>query len=108
MLANKPGRDTPKNPTKIDLSQFNLVWSDEFDGTELDRAKWDTPHHERHNGCRWRTQYVTVKDGTCRAPAYLKLSVEAAQWCGPTHLWEKDMPEEDVFEIDYVRVYQKR
>ena len=46
--------------------------------------------------------------GTCRKPAYIKLSVEAAPWCGPTHLWEKNMPEEDVFEIDYVRVYQKK
>lgn len=274
LLQNKPGKDSPKNPAKIDLAQYKLVWQDEFNGTELDRTKWDTPHHERQGASRWRSQYVSVKDGTCRiaikkvndptyryesagirtskgydpkdylyayqygyaetrcrlpkhvrsdywaafwllagdvvagrnadtrlgteidifesfnlwnrgrmshvlhwggygathnaggldsgehrelfdgefhtfglywdenqyifyidgvevtrtdakgfgssdngktkslgtcrAPAYLKLSVEAAPWAGPTHLWEKDMPEEDLFEIDYVRVYQKK
>jgi hypothetical protein len=46
--------------------------------------------------------------GTLRKPAYLKLSVEAANWSGPHWDWEVNMPEEDVFEIDYVRVYQKK
>ena len=46
--------------------------------------------------------------GTLRKPAYIKLSVEAAPWCGPSHLWEKEMPEKDVFEVDYVRVYRKK
>ena len=32
----------PKTPNgqKLDLSKFELTWSDEFDGTELDRGKW--------------------------------------------------------------------
>ncbi|MCL1910306.1 MAG: family 16 glycosylhydrolase, partial [Kiritimatiellaeota bacterium] len=66
LLANKPGADSPKNPAKIDLSKFKLVWSDEFDGDTLDRTKWDTPHQDRQDGSRWHTRNVTVKDGTCR------------------------------------------
>ena len=26
---------------EVDMSQFELVWSDEFDGDALDRTKWD-------------------------------------------------------------------
>ncbi len=44
--------------------------------------------------------------GTAREPAYIKLSVEAAPWAGPTGGWEKEMPESDDALIDYVRVYQ--
>lgn len=47
----------------------------------------------------------TRSQGTCRDEAYIKLSVEAAPWSGPTHLWEKDQPKEDRLECDYIRVY---
>ncbi len=43
--------------------------------------------------------------GTCRGEAYIKLSIEGAPWCGPTSNWEKDMPEEDSLQCDYIRVY---
>lgn len=29
-------------PTDLDLSQFELIFSDEFNGTSIDEAKWDT------------------------------------------------------------------
>lgn len=48
-----------------------------------------------------------LSSGTCRKPAYIKLSVEAAPWAGPNGGWESNLPEHDVFEVDYVRVYQK-
>lgn len=50
----------------------------------------------------------TVSKGTSRRPAIAKISVEAAPWAGPTSAWEKEMPKEDVFEVDYIRVYQGR
>lgn len=65
----------------------------------------------------WNTDFVGLgsdKDGkrksqgTCRAPAYIKLSVEAAPWAGPFHLWEPELPEQDDLLVDYVRVYQKK
>ena len=46
--------------------------------------------------------------GVPQVPGYIKLSVEAAPWCGPNGGgWEKPMPEEDRVEIDWVRVWQK-
>ena len=49
---------------------------------------------------------LTKSQGTCRNPAFIKLSVEGAPWCGPTSGWEKDMPAEDRLIADYVRVYK--
>ncbi len=46
--------------------------------------------------------------GTLRQPAYVKFSVEAAPWCGPDYRWEKEMPERDLFEVDYVRAYRPK
>jgi beta-glucanase (GH16 family) len=44
--------------------------------------------------------------GPCRQPGFLILSCEAAPWAGASPQWEKDMPAEDEFLVDYVRVYQ--
>ena len=46
--------------------------------------------------------------GTLRQPAYVKISVEAAPWCGPDYRWDKEMPEWDSFEVDYVRPYRPK
>ncbi len=44
-------------------------------------------------------------NGTCQFPAYMKLTVEAAEWPGKSNKWEKDLPTEDEFLVDWVRVY---
>lgn len=47
--------------------QWKLVWSDEFDGTELDMTKWDyrlSMMHRRHKG--WGTEGVKL-DGNSNA-----------------------------------------
>ena len=49
---------------------------------------------------------LTKSQGTCRNPAYIKLSIEAAPWCGPNSDWEKTLPKEDKMVVDYVRVYK--
>lgn len=40
-----PGLDNNKNQnvddSKVELDKMNLVWNDEFDGTEVDTEKWD-------------------------------------------------------------------
>ncbi len=51
---------------------------------------------------------LVQSQGTCRQPAYIKISVEAAPWCGPTSLWESRLPAEDVLQVDYVRLYQRK
>lgn len=43
--------------------------------------------------------------GTSQEPGYLKLTVEAAAWAGPSGDWEADMPERDAVLVDYIRVY---
>lgn len=49
---------------QIDLSEFDLVWRDEFNGTELDRDKWGFSWWitERKGGY-WHEDMVSVKDG---------------------------------------------
>lgn len=88
-----------------DYHTFGLCWDEEryifyVDGQEV-----------------WNTDFVgfgAEKDGrrkslgTCREPAYIKMSVEAAPWCGPSHLWEDEMPEHDELLVDYIRVYRKK
>ena len=49
---------------------FELVWSDDFDGDTLDTAKWqglncdaDTQHPAVRRGSYWHTDFASVKDG---------------------------------------------
>lgn len=49
---------------KIDLSRFNLVWEDEFDGSSLDSSKWMYPEWiTMRNGGYWNKAMVSVHDG---------------------------------------------
>ena len=50
--------------SEIDMSKFELVWSDEFDGNTLDRTKWDFSWWitERKGGY-WHEDMVRVEDG---------------------------------------------
>ncbi len=59
--------DLPAIPSgqALDLEErFELVWNDEFDGTELDKTKWQTEWWvtERKGGY-WHDDMVSVKDG---------------------------------------------
>jgi beta-glucanase (GH16 family) len=57
----------PAIPSGQDLeldSRFELVWSDEFDGDELDTTKWYYPWWEtERKGGFWHEDMVAVKDG---------------------------------------------
>jgi beta-glucanase (GH16 family) len=49
---------------KVDMSQFELVWQDEFNGTELDKSKWGYTWWETmRKGGYWHEDMVQVKDG---------------------------------------------
>ncbi|MDR3313931.1 MAG: glycoside hydrolase family 16 protein [Oscillospiraceae bacterium] len=59
----------------VKLSQFELVWSDEFDGTELNRANWNGHNGDvgPRRGGYWDIGMCTVRDGALHiASAYLE------------------------------------
>ena len=48
----------------INLDDFELVWSDEFDGDKLDKSKWTYNWWEtERKGGYWHEDLVSVKDG---------------------------------------------
>ncbi len=64
-LPNKLDLPAPPSGQALDLdSRFELVWSDEFEGTSLDRTKWQTEWWvtERKGGF-WHEDMVSVADG---------------------------------------------
>ncbi len=49
---------------QVNLDKFELVWSDEFEGEELDKSKWGYNWWERERkGGYWHEDMVDVKDG---------------------------------------------
>jgi beta-glucanase (GH16 family) len=40
-VGNANGAEASSGPTKPAVAEWKLVWSDEFDGTEIDKTKWD-------------------------------------------------------------------
>ncbi len=84
---------------------YGLYWDEERYIFYINReVSWDTDFIGLGSDKDGKRQSL----GPCRFPAYVKLSVEAAPWCGPSHLWEPEMPEQDRMEVDYVRVYQRK
>ncbi len=58
--------DFPKKPDgkHINLDDFELVWSDEFDGDTVDADKWIFPSWiTQRNGGYWSDKLVSVHDG---------------------------------------------
>ena len=53
---------TPRGQ-KIDLAAWNLVWSDEFDGTALDPAKWRSCGDGPRRGGYWDIGNAIVENG---------------------------------------------
>ena len=53
---------TPRGQT-LDYSDWNLVWSDEFNGTELDKTVWRPSGDGPRRGGYWDANEAFVKDG---------------------------------------------
>ena len=58
----------PENPARLNLDEFTLAWSDEFDGNAVDTAKWTgfqcgSGTSKSKNGGWWNTDMATVFDG---------------------------------------------
>ncbi len=73
---------------QIDMDKFTLVWSDEFDGTELDKNKWDYSWWitERKGGY-WHEDMVRVEGGNLIISAEYK--DEPLEYRYPEYDWVK-------------------
>ena len=65
-LFGQPGYPVSKNT--VDMDKFELTWSDEFDGEEVDSTKWiggwwDGKLSTVRKGGYWNTKLATVQDG---------------------------------------------
>ena len=74
---------------KVDMSKFQLVWSDEFDGDKLDRSKWGYTWWETmRKGGYWHEDMVKVENGN------LVISTqyfdEPLEYRYPQYDWVKD------------------
>lgn len=55
---------SPSDEKSIDLNRFELVWSDEFEGTQLDPSKWQIQKTTlMRRGGYWNTELAEVQDG---------------------------------------------
>ncbi|MBP5233161.1 MAG: family 16 glycosylhydrolase [Planctomycetes bacterium] len=88
-----------------DYHTFGCLWTPEFLAFTIDgEITWKTDL----KGLGEDKDGKTKSQGVPAAPAYIKLSVEAAPWAGPWWQWEKEMPAEDEVKVDWVRVWQKK
>ena len=60
--------ELPQTPRgqKIDLGAWQLVWSDEFNGTTLDTQKWHASGDGLRRGGYWDANNAIVQDGVLR------------------------------------------
>lgn len=66
---------TPRGQ-QIDLNDWNLVWSDEFDGDALDPEKWFISWNYVRRGGVWHDEQVSVSDGYLRIRTEYKTTPE--------------------------------
>ena len=83
---------------------YGFLWTPEYAAFTIDGyVTWKTDMKGLGSDQDGKTKSL----GVPQTPAYIKLSMEAAPWAGPWWKWEKDMPELDFCEVDWVRVWQK-
>ena len=68
MIASLGGYPVKPNGEKLDMSKFELVWSDEFNGTALDLTKWNGHYFTNgdtivRRGSYWNLALCSVNDG---------------------------------------------
>lgn len=71
LFLSLAGRPTIPHGRQLDMSKFELAWSDEFDGDKLDLTKWDGHFYSDgdtiiRRGSYWNNSLATVSDGCLR------------------------------------------
>lgn len=69
LFLSLAGRPTIPHGRQLDMSKFELAWSDEFDGDKLDLTKWDGHFYSDgdtiiRRGSYWNNSLATVSDGS--------------------------------------------
>ena len=70
---------TPRGQ-RINLDEWDLVWSDEFDGGTLDTAKWSTTWNHERRGGYWHGGQCFVEDGSLRIRTEYKTTELGTGW----------------------------
>lgn len=86
-------------PSAPEGKTWKLVWHDEFEGTELDSAKWDIPEYKRRDAY-WSRKAISL-DGKGHLVMATFKEGEVGKWEGD--IKKANLP--DQFLVDYVRVY---
>ena len=86
---------TPRGQS-INLDEWNLVWSDEFEGDSLDRTKWNPTWNYVRRGGVWHADQVSVADGNLRIRTEHKTTPEF----GPGW-YSSEITTRDLFEYTY-------
>ena len=86
---------------------FGVLWTEReyvffIDGKEIARTDLVSEPRSLLN-----EPNATPPKGTLQEPAYIKLSCEAAPWCGASDTYD-NAAKYDTFDVDYVRVYQRK
>ena len=74
---------TPPVMAPVDGAGWELVWSDEFDGPELDRSKWTPEVSCWGGGNKERQCYTDRAENVAIEDGILLLKARAEQWTGP-------------------------
>lgn len=90
-----------------DWHKFGVLWTEReyvffIDGKEIARTDLVSEPRSLLN-----EPNATPPKGTLQEPAYIKLSCEAAPWCGASDTYD-NAAKYDTFDVDYVRVYQRK
>lgn len=81
--ATEPTLDEPEVIAPVDGAGWELVWSDEFDGTELDRSNWTPEQSCWGGGNKERQCYTDRPDNIEVADGLLLLKARKENFTGP-------------------------
>lgn len=86
---------------KIDLSQFKLTFSDEFEGNKLDETKWQAPEMPRQGSCSWSKSQVSVRNGALHLGIKLTNDPVLRYECGAVRTQRDYDPNQTMFKQCY-------
>ena len=92
------GRPAIPHGRELDMSKFELTWSDEFDGDKLDLTKWDGHYYSDgdtiiRRGSYWNNSLATVSDGSLHIDKILPRRAERQRQARLVHERDRHEPQ---------------